>query len=178
MMAGSDKPMPTASKTREINVQVFPAFRADVKAAWVRVAARAALAVGDPHGPGQTSVVIADDETLHDLNLRSRGFDEVTDVLSFGAESAEDSNLSNQSVPFPEDPDTRPSLGEVVLSYPLAVKQAGEHNVTVEQEVALLIVHGVLHLLGHDHSVPGEEATMKGLEQLALAQVFQTRESR
>ncbi|MEE8518304.1 MAG: rRNA maturation RNase YbeY [Dehalococcoidia bacterium] len=163
--------MPTASKTREIAVHVFPAFRSSVKAAWVRAAARAALAVGDPDGSGQSSVVIADDETLHDLNRRFRGLDEVTDVLSFGAAGAD-------TTPFPDTPDTRPSLGEVVLSYPLAVQQADEHNVTVEQEVALLIVHGVLHLLGHDHAEPDEEAVMKGLEQKALAQVFQAEASR
>ena len=56
----------------------------------------------------------------------------------------------------------------MVLSYPLAIRQAGEHNVAVEDEAALLIVHGVLHLLGHDHAEPGEEAAMKALERAAL----------
>ena len=56
----------------------------------------------------------------------------------------------------------------MVLSYPLAIRQADEHNVAVEDEAALLIVHGVLHLLGHDHAEPGEEAAMKALERAAL----------
>ena len=170
MMAWSDQAMPTASKSREIDVQVFPAFRSNVKAAWVRGIARAALAVGDPDGAGQTNIVIADDDTLQDLNRRFRELDEVTDVLSFGA--SEEVPGDGDTPAFPATPDTSPSLGEVVLSYPLAVKQADEHNVTVGEEVSLLVVHGVLHLLGYDHAEPGDEAAMKALEAEALLAIF------
>jgi probable rRNA maturation factor len=164
--------MPTRSK-RQIDVRVFPSFRTRVKSAWLRKVATAALAAGDPDGSSGASVVVADDETLHDLNARFRGFDELTDVLSFGATS--DTSLAEEDSPdfaFPDLPDENPSLGEIVLSYPLAVRQADAHNVTTEREVALLVVHGVLHLLGHDHAEPGEEAAMKGLEERALADIF------
>ncbi|MEX2431011.1 MAG: rRNA maturation RNase YbeY, partial [Dehalococcoidia bacterium] len=166
---------PRRQPRRQIDVRVFPAFRQQVKAAWVRRVADAALAVGDPQGAAGVSVVIADDETLRDLNARFRGFDYVTDVLSFGATGElldPDAPPPEPSPEFPEISGITPMLGEVVLSYPLAERQADEHNVAVEREVALLVVHGVLHLLGHDHAKQDEEATMKGLEAQALALVF------
>ncbi|MDA1036109.1 MAG: rRNA maturation RNase YbeY [Chloroflexi bacterium] len=169
--------MPSGSPKRSVQVRVFPTFRPTVKAPFVRKAAKAALAAGDPQGVKDVSVVIADDETLRDLNLRYRGFDEPTDVLSFGDTS--DASLAppdaDEGPAFPDLPEESGSLGEILLSYPLAVRQAGEHNVRVEEEVALLIVHGVLHLLGHDHAEPNEEAAMKALENRALTELFPER---
>ena len=73
---------------------------------------------------------------------------------------------------FPDIPEQSSSLGEIVVSYPLAVRQADEHNVTVGEEVSLLVVHGVLHLLGYDHAEPGDEAAMKALEAEALLAIY------
>ena len=163
--------MATPSSARPIDVRVFPAFRSSVRAPWLRRVARAALAAGDPDGHAGASVAVAGDDTLHELNARFRGLDEPTDVLSFAnADVAMGEPAAGAA--FPSVPGETPSLGEVVLSYPLAMRQAGEHNVTVEYEVALLVVHGVLHLLGHDHEEPGEEAVMKELEARALGRVF------
>lgn len=166
--------MPTGPQKRSVDIRVFPAFRGLVKTPFARRAAKMALKVADPAGDRDVSVVVADDETLHDLNLRYRGFDEPTDVLSFGDES--DASLAEPNADdgpaFPTLPDEALPLGEIVLSYPLAVRQAGEHNVSVDEEVGLLIVHGVLHLLGHDHAEPDEEATMKAFEDQALAALF------
>ena len=170
--------MTSRSPRRRVDVRVFPPFRGAAPAASVRRAATAALALADPDGRSGASVVVADDETLHDLNLRFRGFDEVTDVLSFGEYGAplEDTAFP-PSAPFPQDgfpplPGEPPSLGEVVLSYPMAERQARAHNVPVEREAALLVVHGILHLLGHDHAEPEEEAAMRAIEQLALSALF------
>ena len=144
----------------------------------MRRAAAAALTLADPDGHSGASVVVADDETLHDLNLRFRGFDEATDVLSFGEYGAPAEDTALPAVaPFPEDgfpalPGETPSLGEVVLSYPMAERQAREHNVPVEREAALLVVHGILHLLGHDHAEPEEAAAMRAIEQQALSALF------
>ena len=152
MPSGASKP---ASSRRSVDVRVFPEFRDAIKVAFVRRAAAAALAVaeagtpssspvaGGRTGQGAVSVVVADDKTLRDLNREFRGFDEVTDVLSFGEEG--DASLTPEDADFgpafPDMPDEEVSLGEIVLSYPLAVRQAGEHNVSVEEEVALLVVH-------------------------------------
>ena len=180
--------MPARPAKRRVDVRVFPPYRAVALAAWARRAAAAALAAADPHGERGASVVIADDDTLLDLNRRFRGLDEVTDVLSFGergAASEEESALPGgsapsadippvpfPSVPFPPVPGETPSLGEVVLSYPYAARQAASRNAPVEREVALLIVHGVLHLLGHDHAEPDEESAMRAAESDAMAALF------
>ena len=198
--------MATRSQKRRVDVRVFPSFRGAAPAASVRRAAATALALADPDGRSGASVVVADDETLHDLNLRFRGFDEVTDVLSFGEYGApvEDTALplgepfpggglpavppgepfpggGFPAVPpggpfpgggFPVLPDEEPSLGEVVLSYPMAERQARERDVPVEQEAALLVVHGILHLLGHDHAEPEEEEAMRAIERQALGALF------
>ena len=172
--------MPTRAARRSIDVHVFPPFRSAVKAPWLRKVAAEALAAGDPEGAGGVSIAVADDETLRSLNERFRGLDEVTDVLSFG--SKQGGSKPGESKPgegdadasFPADPDGKATLGEVVLSYPLAVRQSDEHDVTAEEELALLVVHGVLHLLGHDHEEAEEEARMKELERQALTGFFGT----
>ena len=74
-------------------------------------------------------------------------------------------------VEFPETPEEAGMMGEVIVSYPQTVRQAAEHRWPVEQELALLIVHGILHLFGFDHAEPEQEAAMKALEEQALARL-------
>lgn len=191
--------MPARPAKRRVEVHVFPAFREGAPASLARRAAAAALAAADPDGERGVSVVVADDETLRELNRRFRGLDEVTDVLSFGERGApieEGSaflsgararngdaplgeeegrvllNWNGAPAEFPAIPGETPSLGEVALSYPYAARQAASRNIPVEREVALLIVHGVLHLLGHDHAEPDEAAAMRAMEAEALDAVF------
>ena len=195
--------MPARSAKRRVEVHVFPAFREGAPASWARRAAAAALAAADPDGERGVSVVIADDETLRELNRRFRGLDEVTDVLSFGERGAPveegsaflpdargrnggatpgeeegcfllngDGDGNDPPAEFPPIPGETPSLGEVALSYPYAARQAASRNLPVEREVALLIVHGVLHLLGHDHAEPDEAEAMRAMEAEALDAVF------
>ena len=173
---------------QRVQVHVFPAYRKLVALRWLRQAAAAALAIADQTGNATASLVVADDEMLHDLNRRFRGLDEVTDVLSFGRaeETAriEDAGApdaaSNGAFAFPETPEEAGMMGEVIVSYPQTARQAAEHGWPVEQELALLIVHGILHLFGFDHAEPEEEAAMKALEEQALAKLEtpSTRESR
>lgn len=193
--------MSARSAKRRVEVHVFPAFRGGAPASWARRAAAAALAAADPDGERGVSVVVADDETLRGLNRRFRGLDEVTDVLSFGERGApleegsafltgahagnggatlgeEDErvllsgNGNGAPAEFPAIPGETPSLGEVALSYPYAARQAASRNLPVEREVALLIVHGVLHLLGHDHAEPDEAAAMRAMEAEAMDSLF------
>lgn len=193
--------MPARPAKRRVEVHVFPAFREGAPASLARRAAAAALAAADPDGERGVGVVVADDETLRELNRRFRGLDEVTDVLSFGERGApieegsaflsdararngdaplgEDEervllngNVNDAPAEFPAIPGETPSLGEVALSYPYAARQAASRNIPVEREVALLIVHGVLHLLGHDHAEPDEAAAMRAMEDEALDAVF------
>jgi hypothetical protein len=103
-----------------VDIRLFPAFRGLVKTPFARRAATAALKVADPGGDRDVSVVIADDETLHDLNLRYRGFDEPTDVLSFGDES--DASLAEEDADdgpaFPEMPGESLPLGRLCCPTP------------------------------------------------------------
>lgn len=92
-------------------------------------------------------IKISGDETLQALNLEYKGVDAPTDVLSF-------------PIGF-ENPETgRMYLGDVLISYPQAKRQAEEAGHTVVDEVRLLVVHGVLHLLGHDHATEEEKDQM------------------
>jgi len=109
----------------------------------------AALAVLDLSGvpAGDVTIVFVDDVRIQDLNRDFLGHDAPTDVLSFPADES--------------DPETgRRYLGDVVISFARAVEQAGERGHTVEAEMQLLVVHGVLHLLGHDHAETGERERM------------------
>ena len=157
---------------RAIEVQVFPRFRAQAQPRWVRSVAEAALDTADPGGSSALSIVIADDETVRDLNNRFRGVDEVTDVLAFGATSENAPTPSDAA--FPPLPGEE-SLGEVVVSQPQAARQAPANGATVERETALLIVHGVLHLLGHEHAEPEGAAAMRRLEEQALGAISSER---
>ena len=105
------------------------------------------------------SIVITDDAEIQALNHQFRGIDAPTDVLSFGEEPPETDHKQTgfSFVAAPEEP---PYLGDVILSYPRAAEQAVEHGQSTEQELRLLIVHGVLHLLGYDHATPDQEAEM------------------
>lgn len=93
------------------------------------------------------SIVLTGDKRLQELNRDYLGIDSPTDVLSFPASES--------------DPETgAPYLGDILLSIPRAKAQAKTAGHALEAEVQLLVVHGVLHLLGHDHAKPGEKSKM------------------
>jgi probable rRNA maturation factor len=160
---------------RSIHLSVVPDYRSSIRRSWLRQVAKTALEVADPDGKTAIGVVITDDATLRNLNSRFRGFDEVTDVLSFNVANDRNSPAAQQFGgvdAFPNTPEELEIDGEVIISYPQAVRQAKEHGVRDEEEIALLVIHGILHLLGHDHLVRSEETIMKALEAQALSQVF------
>jgi probable rRNA maturation factor len=93
------------------------------------------------------TIVLTDDTQLHELNREYLGVDAPTDVLSFPADE--------------EDPETGvPYLGDILISIPRAMQQAKAAGHPVEAELQLLVVHGTLHLLGHDHAEVEEKARM------------------
>src|SRR5579883_1938808 len=121
---------------------------------------------------GVVSVVVTDDETVRELNRGYRGYDEPTDVLSFGRSGMAKPATDDQE-PVPHDfvlpVGSGRQLGEVVIAYPTAERQAQEHGRTAEHEAAHLLIHGVLHLLGYDHYEPDEEREMRAREERLLA---------
>lgn len=106
------------------------------------------------------SIVIAGEETMRALNARYLGEDAPTDVLAFPLGEGE---------PFPRPRGQPRPLGEVIISLPMAQRQAQEQGHSLEAELARLLVHGLLHLLGYDHAQPEEERIMTGREQELLA---------
>ena len=136
-----------------INVLISDPFAEQVPADLLERAAQAALLqqanAGDGLTDGDLSVVIEDDARLQALNQEYLGIDSPTDVLSFP--SGEDE----------VDPETgRAYLGDVIISYPRADEQSAAAGHAVLDELQLLVVHGVLHLLGHDHAEPEEKERM------------------
>jgi probable rRNA maturation factor len=107
----------------------------------------------------ELSLIITDDETVHKLNRQFRGVDAPTDVLAFGAGD------EGQFVSAPESP---PYLGDVVISYQRALAQAEEVGHAVSEELKLLVVHGVLHLLGYDHQEEAAARKMREKEERIL----------
>ncbi len=121
-----------------------------------KAALEAARAAGmEPRGV--INVAFVDDETIQGLNSRYLGHDYPTDVLAFPA--GEDIPRGGVA--------SLPEIGDVAISIETASRQAKEYGHSLEEEVALLVVHGVLHLLGHDDT-PGREAEMRQKEAQAL----------
>jgi probable rRNA maturation factor len=147
----------------EVGVQVDEPWRKAVDEDAVRELTLRVLTSEGVAAPAEVSVVITDDETVRDLNRRYLDRDEPTDVLSFPLAEAEE--------PFVGPPDGVAHLGEVIVSYPTAERQASEQGHGVEREIAHLVVHGLLHLLGYDHAEPNEERRMRSLEERLLAAV-------
>lgn len=159
-----------------INVLVFPSFKGRVTQKRLRRVAEAALDAGKaPADRREVSLVIADDDALRELNERHRGEAAVTDVLSFsphhaGPYTGDGPGPDSDGFPaFPTPDGEAEELGEVVISYPQAARQAREARHPVALEVETLVAHGVLHLLGYDHAEPEEEQRMFALQDAALA---------
>jgi probable rRNA maturation factor len=106
------------------------------------------------------------DEDIRALNREHRARDAVTDVLSFPLWSSE--------FVLPEGEPL--NLGDVVVCFPRAVEQASEYGHSVEREVAYLVAHGVLHILGYDHEEPAEQLVMRAKEEEALRPLGFTRD--
>lgn len=144
----------------EIAVLIPLPLAGKVEPAFVRRVARAALDVAGFAGPGEMAVVLTDDAEIQALNRQYRGVDAPTDVLAFAESEPTD--------PFVTSPEGKYYLGEVFVSLPRAEEQAEEVGHSVEEELALLVVHGTLHLLGCDHETEDEEAEMWALQDRAL----------
>jgi len=154
----------------EINVLIDEGFEEYLKGGWLHSVAEHALVAQNADSGVEFGLVITNQEKIHQLNRSYRGKDEPTDVLAFSmlpepltAGEAEASPL------FAQPPDGVLHLGEVIISYPQAVIQAEEHKHSVKREIAILIIHGVLHLLGYEHDKPELERQMRTREKEILS---------
>ncbi|MBI1399928.1 rRNA maturation RNase YbeY [Hyphomonas sp.] len=111
-----------------------------------------AAAAAEEPAEGLVSLLLTDDTELQQLNRDFRGKDKPTDVLS-----------------FPALPMDRPLLGDIAVAHGVAARDAALQGKRLEDHLAHLLIHGYLHLLGHDHETPDEAAVMEAKEIRALA---------
>jgi probable rRNA maturation factor len=144
----------------EINVLIDEELKGKLEVSWLRSIAEQVLAAQGVGTNVELGLVIATRERVKQLNRDYLGRDEPTDVLAFSAKEEVGADLP----PFVQPPDGVLHLGEVIISYPQAVIQAEEYQHSVKKEVAILIIHGVLHLLGYEHDKPELELKMRARE--------------
>ena len=146
-----------------IEVFVEEQFRESVDKPWAKKIGRGVLKDEGVVPPYEVSLVFTDSATVQRLNRDYRGVNRPTDVLAFYMRTGQEADNS-----FPLPPDGVARLGEVIISYPQAVAQATEQGHSTERELALLVIHGILHLLGHDHEKAEDEARMRAREKELL----------
>jgi probable rRNA maturation factor len=142
-------------KGSALKVDVVNAVRASVAPAWLRSVIRKAARLPEvearlPEGSATVAVRLTDDSELRRLNRDFSAHDTVTDVLSFQGEG--------------------PHLGDLAISWPAVVRQSKGHGHSAETELALLSVHGLLHLLGWDHATAAQRREMTRITVAALAE--------
>jgi probable rRNA maturation factor len=147
---------------------------------WVRLA-QMALAEERMPPDAEVSLIFVDEESIADLNQRFLDGPGSTDVLAFpidddlvpGGRRPDEGGRGPGS---PADPNEDPPfvLGDVVICPAVAARQAPEHDASVEDELALLVVHGILHLLNYDHAEEREAHTMRRRER-ELLELFRQR---
>jgi probable rRNA maturation factor len=147
----------------EINILVDEVGEAGIEPGWLNTVAERVLEAEGAGARSEVSIVVTGQEMVRQLNRNYRGRDEPTDVLSFSArEQAADAPS------FILAPDGLAHLGEVIISHPQAALQAEEHGHSLARELAILLIHGLLHLLGYDHEESAAEKRMRAREKELL----------
>lgn len=136
-----------------------PAWTDDVADAPTRARRAAEAALDGTATAAGLAVVLAGDDAVRDLNRRFRGQDKTTNVLAFPAGAPE--------AAFPEEC----SLGDIVLAHGTCRREAAVQGKPLADHLAHLVVHGVLHLLGHDHQTDAEAESMEDEERAVLARI-------
>lgn len=135
-----------------VNIIISSDTRYQINRTAVRNAVLNVLNRNKVAGKVEIGVNIVGDRKMHELNKKFRGIDATTDILSFCLEDPAPQNL--QMVPrvgFVAAPDQWLRLGDIVIAYPQAVKDAAMDGIAVEEEINFLIEHGTTHLLGIHH---------------------------
>jgi len=147
----------------DIYLEVDEQFVAAINTERLEQAVQTALQTANRSGQS-VAISVTDAETVQQLNLEYRHINAPTDVLSF------------ENTPDPDFPDLpleelADHLGDIVIAYPVAQAQAQAAGHAVMDEVLLLTVHGVLHLLGFDHDTDANKAQMWELQQTIMGQM-------
>ena len=154
----------------EINVLIDEGLDDCLGVSWLQSIAEQVLIAEGVNPEVELGLVITTQERVRELNRDYRGRDEPTDVLAFAMMPARGKAEADIPV-FVTPPDGVLHLGEVVISYPQAVVQAEEHQHSVEREITILIIHGVLHLLGYDDEKSAPRQRMIAREAEILSRI-------
>lgn len=149
-----------ALSEEKIVVEVDEIYADEVNANALSRAIAAALLAED-RSDGEVTLLVTDDDTVAAYNLEYRDVAGPTDVLSFAAQEP--------TPGFITAPEMAAYLGDIVIALPFTRRQAAVLNRPLIDELRLLAVHGVLHLLGYDHAEPEEEAIMWAKQDAILA---------
>jgi probable rRNA maturation factor len=144
----------------EIAVQIARPFVGQVERKWLRRVAEATLR-HQGREEAALAIVVTDDQKLQELNRLYLGRDAPTDVLAFPVGGGD-----GRFVAAPED---EAYLGDLLISYPQAEKQAATFGHSLRDELSLLTIHGVLHLLGYDDRDEQGRATMWAIQDEIMA---------
>ncbi|HEX6419730.1 MAG TPA: rRNA maturation RNase YbeY [Acidimicrobiales bacterium] len=176
--AGVHRPAPRPLRRGpEGEVQVFAADEQNVAPVDVErwaVLARDVLVSEGVRGEAELSLLFVDEAAIAELNKRFMEVDGPTDVLAFPIDDPAvagrwpDAGTAGPDRDEPEPGDLPLLLGDVVVCPAVARRQAPAHAGSYDDELALLVVHGVLHVLGHDHAEPDETAVMQARERELL----------
>jgi probable rRNA maturation factor len=141
-----------------VNIQLADGVNSILELDRIESAALYAMQMAGASPDAEVTIVLTADNELQRLNREFLGIDAPTDVLSFPADFI--------------DPDSQhPYLGDILVSVQRACQQADLQNHSAKQELLLLIVHGVLHLLGYDHAAEDEKAQMWFLQDQILSHI-------
>lgn len=141
---------------------------------WIKLA-EAVLGEEGVRGETEVSILFVDETAIADLNARFLDKEGPTDVLAFPideepAEGGRSPDSGGSGPGFNPGPEEAPTLlGDVVICPAVASRNAPDHAGTYEDELALLLVHGLLHLLGMDHEDPQEAEVMEAKERALLS---------
>jgi probable rRNA maturation factor len=167
MTTSSAPPSGAAASPYEIDVEIEEAYQTVVAPELLVEAVTATLShVGLPQA-GLT-VVVTSDEAIQALNAQYREVDAPTDVLSF---ASQEESVVGQNLVLPPElaAELARYLGDIVIAYPYATRQAAQYQNSIQDELRLLAVHGTLHLLGYDHDTLEAEGEMWELQDAVLA---------
>ena len=158
-----------SSSPYRVSIRTEDAQRGTISQRWARDVVRHALAAEQAPDGSRVEILIAGDETVSALNAEFMGQDGTTDVISFPSGMVD----SDADDDWPDvDGDSGGDIGQIVLSTPQIARQAETAGMTLREEAAHVLVHATLHLLGHDHELDDDEATMRMREDAILMELI------
>jgi probable rRNA maturation factor len=148
----------------KIDITVDKEFKKALSVPWLRGIARRILIAQCAEASSEVGIYITGQDKIRELNRIYRGKDCPTDVLSFSFFIKEAADDAITHPDFPAAPNGAINLGEIVISMPQAEIQAAEYGHPFKKELARLLIHGIMHLLGFDHEVEADAVIMEDRE--------------